>query len=156
MALTSFIAGESISTGDVVYISASGFLYKSSALYFEQASCAGLALDTGVSGDLIRVNPDFISSISSGLTPGEYRYVSILTSGLHVDYTAWASGLAYTYEGAYLTVLGRAVSSSGVAVELSKPIFVNNPDPAVLLETSSGDIVDPIFTEASSIIELET
>lgn len=157
MALTSFKAGEAISAGDSVYLSSTGFLYKASAVYKNQASAIGIAIDSGSAGSLIRVNTDFLYTSASGLTPGEYRYVSVLVSGANVSYNTWVSDLAATaYEGAYLTTLGRVVTSSGVEVETSKPIFISNPTSLIILETSAGVILDAMLQEDGSTIDLET
>ena len=156
MAITSFTAGEAISAGNAVFVSSSGFLYKSTAVYLDQASVVGLSIDSGSAGALIRVNSDDIYTSASGLTPGEYRYVSILTSGQTVSYAGWASDLALTsYDGAYLTIVGRAITSSGVEVETSKPLFIANPTSVFLLETSTGGFLDAILQEDGSTINLE-
>jgi len=157
MAVTSFKAGEAISAGDAVYLSSAGLLYKSSAVLFNQAAAIGLALDSGSAGSLIRVNNDFLYTSASGLTPGEYRYVSILTSGVNVSYNSWLADLSATsYDGAYLTILGRAVSTTSVEVELSRPLFVSNPTSVILIESSAGAILDAMLQEDGSTIELET
>ena len=156
MAITSFTAGEAISAGNAVFVSSSGFLYKSTAVYLDQASVVGLSIDSGSAGALIRVNSDDIYTSASGLTPGEYRYASILTSGQTVSYAGWASDLALTsYDGAYLTIVGRAITSSGVEVETSKPLFIANPTSVFLLETSTGGFLDAILQEDGSTINLE-
>jgi hypothetical protein len=157
MAINSFIAGESISTGDAVYLNPSGFLYKSVATGFSQASAVGVAVDAGSSGALIRVNSDAVYPAASGLTAGEYRYISLLNSGQNVPYDTWASELALTaYDGAYLTVLGRATSTTTLEVEVSKPLFISNPTSVLLLETSGGALLDAILQEDGSTIDLET
>lgn len=128
MATTSFRAGESISAGHAVYVTASGFLYKASAGNYTQASVAGVAIDNGVSGSLVRVQSDAIYSNFAGLTPGDYRYLSILTSGQLVSYSGWAVELNSTsLSGAFLTNLGRSISTTSVEVEIQPPIFVSNP-----------------------------
>lgn len=128
MATTSFRAGESISAGQAVYVTASGFLYKASAGNYTQASVAGVAIDNGTSGSLVRVQSDAIYADFSGLTPGDYRYLSILTSGQIVSYSGWAVELNSTsLSGAYLTNLGRSISATSVEVEIQPPIFVSNP-----------------------------
>lgn len=157
MALTSFRAGEAISAGDAVYLSSTGFIYKSLAAYSDQAATIGVAIDSGAAGSLIRVNGDYLYTSASGLTPGEYRYVSLLTSGTTVPYSTWAADLAITgYEGAYLTILGRAVTSSGVEIEPSKPKFISNPTSVILLESSVSVIFDAMLQEDGSTIDLET
>ena len=157
MAINSFIAGETISTGDAVYVNSSGYLYKSIATGFTQASSVGVAVDAGSSGALIRVNTDAVYAAASGLTAGEYRYISLLTSGQNVPYTTWASELAFTaYDGAYLAVLGRATSTTTLEVEISKPLFISNPTSVLLMETSGGALLDAILQEDGSTIDLET
>lgn len=157
MAITSFKAGEAISAGDLVYLSSAGLLYKASALFIDQASVVGVAIDSGVSGSLIRVNADSVYPNASGVTPGEYRYLSILVSGQHVPYATWASDLAGTaYEGAYLTNIGRATTTTSVEVEVNKPLYIVNPTSVLLMESSAGVILDAILQEDGSTIDLET
>jgi hypothetical protein len=128
MATTSFRAGESISAGQAVYVQASGLIYKANGTNATQASVAGVAIDNGALGSLIRVQSDAVYATYSGLTPGEFRYLSILTSGQLVSYSSWASELNSTaLPGAYLTNTGRCVSASGLSVEIQPPIFVTNP-----------------------------
>ena len=126
MSIASFRTGQAISAGDVLYVGASGFVYKASAAYRDQASVVGLSVDTAAAGSLVRVNTDAIYSNASGLTPGEIRYVSLLTSGLHVNYSGFVSEVRSTsYSGVYLAVVGKAVTTSGIEVEAGKPFFIN-------------------------------
>lgn len=124
MAITSFKAGELISAGQAVYVASTGLIYKASALTQDQASVVGIAIDSAAAGDLVRVNSDAIYTEYSGLTPGNLQYLSATMSGQVVPYDVWASGYNLTVSGCYLEVIGRAVSSSGLAVELGKPQFV--------------------------------
>jgi hypothetical protein len=124
MAITSFRAGEAISAGQAIYVSSVGLIFKASSLTQDQASVAGIAIDSGVTGDLIRVNSDAIYNSYSGLTPGNIRYLSATTSGLLVSYTVWASGYNLTSSGCYLEPVGRAITSSGLAIEIGKPQFI--------------------------------
>jgi len=157
MAINSFKAGESISAGDAVALNSSGLLFKANALELDTASVVGVALDAGSAGALIRVNADAIYSGGSGYNPGEYRYLSLLASGVNVDYSAWASGLALTaYEGAYLSIVGRAITSTKLEVETSRPLSVTNPTSVFLLESSVGAILDAMLQEDGSTIDLET
>ncbi len=157
MAITSFRAGEAISAGDFVYVSAAGFIYKASAVSQDQASSVGVALDSGSSGSLIRVNSDALYTSFSGLTPGDYQYLSVSSSGSIVSYSGWEASLSTTsYPGAYLTVVGRAVTTTSVEVEISKPLFVVNPTSIMLLESSVGITLDAILLEDGSTIDLET
>lgn len=127
MAVTSFRAGEAISAGQAVYVSSVGLAFKASSVTQDQASVAGIAIDSGVTGDLIRITSDAIYNSYSGLIPGETQYLSVTTSGQVVNYTTWATQLATVGFNPYQEVIGRAVSSSGVAVELGQPFYVVNP-----------------------------
>lgn len=128
MAVSSFFAGESISAGQAVYVSPSGYAYKANASNYTQASVAGIAVDNGSNGSLVRVQGDAMYTQYAGLTIGSYRYLSIATSGQLVSYADWATELnATSLSGAYLTNVGRCISTSGVEVELQRPVFVLNP-----------------------------
>jgi hypothetical protein len=124
MAIASFRAGETISAGNAVYVGASGLLYKANATNTVQASVAGLALDGGTSSSLIRVDTDSVYTQASGLTPGELRYLSITTSGAVVNYATWATEFAARAADAYLVRVGRAVTTSGLAIEIDTPTLV--------------------------------
>jgi hypothetical protein len=125
VSLLSFIAGGSIAANDAVYVDSNGFLHKASAESFEKATVTGIAIDTGVAGSLIRVNPDGFTTTLSGLTPDNLHYVAI-SSGDLLNYPAWVSELSSSsLEGAFLTSVGMAISSSGLNVEISRPIFVS-------------------------------
>lgn len=157
MAITSFRAGETISAGSFVYVNAAGLIYKASAVQVDQAATVGIALDTGSLGSLIRVNCDAVYTNASGVTPGEYRYLSVLTSGQHVSYSTWSTELAATaYSGAYLTSVGRATTTTSVEVEIEKPLFILNPTSVILMESNAGAILDAILQEDGSTINLET
>lgn len=157
MAITSYKAGEAISAGDVVFVNASGFLYRSIATELNKAATIGVAVDGGSQGSLIRVNNDSLYSNATSLVPGQYQYVSLLSSGQYEDYTAWASGLALTsYDAAYLTIVGRATSTTSLEVEVSKPLQIANPTSVFLLESHSGPFLDAILQEDGSTIDLET
>lgn len=156
MAVTSFRAGEAISAGQAIYVSSAGLVFKASSVTQDQASVAGIAIDSGAAGDLIRVNSDAIYNSYSGLTPGETQYLSVTTSGQVVNYTTWATQLATVGFNAYQEVIGRAVSSSGVAIEIGQPFYVVNPTQILLLETATTFNLDAILLEDGSTIDLET
>jgi len=125
MAITSFPAGESLSTGDVVHLSSSGFLHKGNGLVLEQASVIGISLDTSSASSLTRVITDSIYSAYTSLTPGETRYLALSASGSLVTYATWQSQFdTLPISGAYLTSVGRAVSTTALDVEVGKPTYV--------------------------------
>jgi len=126
VALLSFTAGSTIAANDVVYVDVNGLIHKASATTLPQATPAGVAIDGGSVGSLIRVNPDGLFANFSGLTPGEYQYLS-LTSGQIETYPTWITSLASSsLPGAFLARVGTAASASGLDVEFSRPIFVSS------------------------------
>lgn len=126
MALLSFIAGGSIAANDVVYVDSVGLLRKASATTARQATAAGVAIDAGSAGALIRVNPDGLFASFSGLTPGEVQYIS-LSSGQLATYPTWVTALSSSsLPGAYLARVGTAATTSGLDIEFSQPIFVSS------------------------------
>jgi len=125
MAITSFIAGEAISAGNAVYVTPSGYLYRAIATNQTQAAVIGLSLDTVVVSGLARVVTDSIYTNSSSLTPGNFQYLSVATSGNVVSYPTWQTELsATTLSGAFLTNVGRALSTTSLEVEIQKPIYI--------------------------------
>jgi hypothetical protein len=157
MAIASFRAGETIAAGDAVYVDPSdGLIFKASALNATQASVVGVAIDSGSVGTLIRVNADGIYPGLSGLSPGEYQYLSVTTSGALVDYATWSAELATVSVNAYVTNIGRATSATQLAVEIDPPTLVVNPTSVLMLESSSGITIDAILLEDGSTIDLET
>ena len=157
MSISSFLAGETIAAGDVVYVSSAGLLYKASALTLSQAAAVGISIDSGTAGSLLRVNEDSTYSGLSGLVPGEYQYVSALASGQVQNYTAFINDVSLTsLSTVFLSIVGRAISTTSVEVERAKPIAFYNPTEVLLLETSAGLTLDAILQEDGSTIDLET
>jgi hypothetical protein len=156
MAIASFKAGEGISAGDAVFVSSAGLVFKALADTKDNASVAGIAVNGGSVGDLIRVNLDAIYTSSSTYSPPQDLYLSLTTSGAYVDYESVASGLAVTtYPGVYLTKVGTAVTSNKINVEVSLPRFIINPTSVLLLETSAAITIDAILQEDGSTIKTE-
>lgn len=125
MTIVSFPAGASLSAGDAVHLSSSGYLHKGTGLVQSQASVVGISLDTSSPSSLTRVETDAIYSAYTSLTPGETRYLSLTTSGSLVTYATWQSQFnTLTVSGAFLTPVGRAVSSTALEIEIGKPIYV--------------------------------
>jgi hypothetical protein len=125
MAVTSFIAGEAISAGNVVYVTTSGFIRKSIGTAQDQASPVGISVDTSSVNNLTRVVSDSIYSESIGLTAGNRQYLSLTTSGAIVDYSTWQTQLnSLSASGAFLTQIGTALSSTAINVEIERPIYI--------------------------------
>jgi hypothetical protein len=125
MAIVSFTAGESISADDVVSLSDNGLLYKAIATDTSKARAAGVAIETASVGNLVRVNVDSIYDGFSGLVPGDQQYLSLTVSGGLATYSVWQSQFnSLTISGVFLTAVGRALSSTALDIELSKPLYV--------------------------------
>ena len=125
MAITSFKAGDAISTGDIVYVDPSGFLYKGLATSPSQSRTVGISLDSASANSLVRVINDSVYQSTLTLTPGAAQYLSITTPGAIVDYSAWQTQFnALSASGAFLTQIGRALTTSNLEVEIQKPIYV--------------------------------
>ncbi len=156
MALTTFIAEQSIAEGAAVTLSASGFVSQASATAFAQARVVGFALNAASAGDVVTVNNDSYFTTLSGLTPGQSVYLSPFVSGAVVPtYDALASGLLSTsLQSIYLTYLGRAATASGLDVEISKPFFLNVTGGYILMEGLS-DTPGFILAEDGTTIDVE-
>jgi len=156
MAIASLPAGEAISAGDAVFVSSSGFLFKAAADTKDKASVAGLAIDGGSTGSLLRVNLDSLYTSTNTYTPAKELYLSVLTSGSYSDYATVEAELASTtYDGVFLTQIGTAVTSNKINIEISVPRFIVNPTSVLLLETSAGLTIDAILQEDGSTIKTE-
>lgn len=124
--LVSFRAGQGIAAGDAVTVNPSGLLYKASSVSERTARVVGLALNSGNAQDLVTVNKDSYFAGSSGLTPGERVYLSVTSGLINPSYATWLSGVKNLgLLSAYMTNLGQAVTTSGFAIEINKPFFVN-------------------------------
>jgi len=157
MSLVTFRPGENISTGDVVYVSVSGLARKANAVYSDQASAVGVATTPGTFGSSFRVDTDGVFALYSGLTPSDNQYVSILTSGGIVTYSGFVDELSLSFlSGAYLTVVGRAISTSGISIERTRPTFVSNTASRLFLESGTTIVGDAMLLEDGSFIDLET
>jgi len=154
VALVSFIASENINQGDVVTINPSGLLYKASAIEERNARVVGIATNAGQANELIFVNKDSYSASSSGLTPGSPVYLSVVSGSLNNSYVTWLDEVFSTpLTNAYVTTVGRAVTSSGVSVEVAKPVSIDITGGYLLLE--GGFFPGFILAEDGATIELE-
>jgi hypothetical protein len=157
MSLVTFRPGENISTGDIVFVGASGLAFKANAVYSNQASAVGVATTPGTFGSGFRVDTDGVYPLYSGLTPSDNQYVSITTSGGIVTYSGFFDQLNLSFlSGAYLTVVGRAISTSGISIERTRPTFINNTASRLFLESGTTIVGDAMLLEDGSFIDLET
>jgi len=153
--LVSFRAGQNIAAGDAVTVNPSGLLYKASSISEQTARVVGLAINSGNAQDLVTVNKDSYFAGSSGLTPGEGVYLSVVSGALNPSYASWYNEIqSAPLSSAYITYLGRAATTSGFGVEISKPIFLNITGGSILLET--GFVDSYLLAEDGSTIDLES
>ena len=152
--LVSFRAGQAITAGDVVTVNASGLLYKASAVAESTARVVGLAINGGGVNELITVNKDSYFASLSGLTPGSSAYLSLTSGVLSPSYADWINEVQSTAAtSVYITNLGRSITSSGLSVEISKPVFLNVTGGSILLE--GGFSPGYLLAEDGSTIDLE-
>jgi hypothetical protein len=128
MALVSFRALTAITAGQPVTVGSSGTIFPSSAANLNNAKCIGIALDSASEQGLVRVDKDSIQYIFSGQTTGNIPYLSIISGTIQASYTDFQTELnSSALSSAYLVPLGRAVSSSGINIEIGRPVFVTTP-----------------------------
>ena len=127
MAIASFTAGEAITAGQAVYVDSVGKLFKASGGSQTTASVAGIAVDTGSAGTLLRVNVDAPYYGYDNLVPGDKHFLSIVNSGQITTYSGWLEEFNTYADVAYLQYVGRAIVTSGIEIELSSPVQINYP-----------------------------
>jgi hypothetical protein len=155
MAFAAFRAGEAISAGDAVYVNSSSLLFKGSGATLTEASIVGVAIDGGAVGQLLRVNLDGVYDGLSGLTPGEYQYLSVTVPGAIVNYDTWVNTVPLLNLDPFLTRVGRALKTDAIEVEIAKPVTFVNSTQILLLESSGGIALDALLQEDGSLIDLE-
>ena len=114
-----------MSANDFVFVNPAGLAFKASALTQDQATTVGVALTAGAAGTQVKVETDAYVTTFSGLTPGEMQYVAI-ASGQIANYPTWINSVVSGgYTGAFLTSVGRALTSSGIELERGLPTFIS-------------------------------
>ena len=159
MAIVSLVAGGTITAGQAVYINTSGLALPAQADggELQLAAVAGVAQDTVTEGQSFRCNVDSVSVIPSAtFTPGTALFLHPSDDGELAEYSVFASGVENTSAvGLYLTRVGTALTADRVAVELKRPIFINNTTSIILMESASGLVVDAILDEDGFRIDTE-
>jgi hypothetical protein len=153
MAIVSFRAATAITAGQPVTVGSGGTIYPSSATNLTNAKCVGLAIDTGDSGGLIRVNKDYLFNSLSGLTAGVNCYLALASGVINPSYSALDAEVSASVfvDSFYIVTLGRAVSASGLNVEIATPISTSLP--TLTLEGSGA--VGALLAETGATIDLE-
>lgn len=128
MATVTVPAGEAVSVGQAVSVLSDGRAYPASAASLATSKVVGVASTANSAGFPVQIETDgTFSNYPATLTPGDSLFLSV-TSGTISNYTDfYTSAASYSSSGIYLVHLGRAVSSSGISIEIENPTFVNNP-----------------------------
>lgn len=128
MAIVTIPAGEAISTGNAVSVLPNGLAYPASAAALATAKVVGLALTSCDAGFSVQLETDSLfNSYPLTLTPGDTLFLSV-TSGSVVNYSDfYTTASSYPSSGVYLVQIGRALSPSGISIEIENPKLINNP-----------------------------
>jgi len=156
MAIASLIASENISAGNAVYVTSTGQAALAQADTVTKASVLGIAIDTVASGAILRINADGVYTGYAGLTPGDFRYLSISTPGSLISYGEFLVELASVSLDPFLTNVGRVITPTTLSIETIPPQLVVNPTSVILLESSAGLSIEALLLEDGSTIDLET
>ena len=125
MASFYLVTGDNVSANDFVFVNSVGLAFKASALTQDQATTIGVALNSASAGGYVKVESDAYVATFSGLSPGDMQYVAV-ASGEIANYPTWINSVVSGgYVGAYLSPVGRAISSSGIEVERGIPTFIS-------------------------------
>lgn len=128
MAIVTIPAGEDISVGDAVSVLPNGLAYPASAATLATAKVVGIALTSCDAGFSVQLETDSLfNSYPSTLTPGDTLFLSV-TSGSVANYSDfYTAASSYPSSSVYLVQIGRAISPSGVSIEIENPKLINNP-----------------------------
>ena len=156
MALTIFRAGESIDVGDIVAVTSNSVARKAVVGDATRFKAVGVALSSGSLHAPVQVVVDGEVHTFSGLTPGDYLYLSNSPGGYYTSYYPMVSGLNDTlYGSANIAAFARATSTSGVVLQPSTSVLADVSTPYIVTEDSPVEGIYTILTEDGSIIEQE-
>lgn len=128
MATVTIPAGVSVSAGQAVTVLSDGLGYPASAAALSTAKVAGVATNNASVGNPVLLETDgYFTNYPTALTPGDLLFIST-TSGTISNYISFLSAsTAYPSSTVYLSRVGRAVTSSGISIEIENPVLLNNP-----------------------------
>jgi len=156
VALTIFRAGESIDVGDVVAVTSDSVARKAVVGDATRFKAVGVALSAGAAGAPFQVIVDGEAHTFSGLTPGDFLYLSNTAGSYYTSYFPIASGISDTlYGSANVAPFARAISTSGVVLQPSTSLLADVGTPYIATEGTPTEGIYTILTEAGSIIEQE-
>lgn len=128
MATVTIPAGVAVTAGQAIVVLSDGLAYPASAAHLSTAKVAGVANTGASAGGPVLIETDgYFSNYPSSLTPGDLLFLST-TSGTisnYIDFLTAAS--SYSSTSVCLTRIGRAVTTSGISVEIENPCVLNNP-----------------------------
>lgn len=157
MSLTIFRAGESIDVGDVVAVTNDSVLKRAVVGDASKFKAVGVALTSGNAAHPIQVVVDGEVHTFSGLTPGQFLYLSTDPGGYFTDYNLIPSGISDTlYPEANVAPFARAISSSGVVLQPSASLLAAVGSSYLVTEDSPTEGIYTFLTEDGATIELES
>lgn len=156
MALTIFRAGESIDVGDIVAVTSDSVARKAVVGNATRFKAIGVAITSGTPSAPFQVIVDGEVHTFSGLTPGDFLYLSNTAGGYYTSYYPIVSGISDTlYGSANVAPFARAISTSGVVLQPSTSLLADVGTPYIATEDTPTEGIYTILTEDGSIIEQE-
>ena len=155
MAIVSLVAGETIDIGDVLYVDTDGKVKLAQATSRAKSSVAGIAINPGATGDIIRVDIDGVFRGYSGMEVGTYMYVSLLNPGQLVTFAQFTADIVSVTTDGFLTNVGEVLEPETITINIEPPQAIPNPNDFLLLETSTDTQINGLLLENGSFIDLE-
>ena len=147
MAFGTFIAGEDLTPGLPLAVTAAGVVYKCCPTNPNTRNLAGISIDTVSAGGAVRVCFDTLPTDTfSDLVPGEQYYTgmtsgTILSGSNNFDIELQNTG----YPSAYLNLIGTAITTTQINLERANPRLLQNKTANVILTEASSSAVTPMF-----------
>lgn len=156
MALTIFTAGEDIAIGDIVAVTSNSVLRKAVVGDATRAKAVGVALSSGSLHAPVQVLVDGEVHTFTGLTPGDFLYLSNTPGSYYTSFYSIVSGISDTlYGSANVAPFARAISPSGVVLQPSNSLLADVGSKYIVTEDSPVEGVYTILTEDGDIISQE-
>jgi len=157
MSLTIFRAGEPVDIGNIVAVTQDSVLKKAVVGDPATSKAIGVALTSGNAGNPVQVVVDGEVHTFTGLTPGDFLYLSNTDGSYYTTYPPIPSGLSDTlYPFANVAPFARAISSSGVVLQPSTSVLADVGFSYIATEDSPVEGIYTILTEDGDIIEQES
>jgi hypothetical protein len=111
-------AGEALAAGDMVYLSSTGTAFRADANALAKAAQGFVTVATAVSATVTVYLSDTNSAVT-GLTPGQFYFISAVTPGKLVPNTGLPAGT-----GKFIQRVGFAASATTLHVNIANPVVL--------------------------------